>query len=67
MVWSTLHDPALLEWRVRRLVGGALTNAGPRRSRVLVAITFAAIALAASPALSGPVHRLTETLVSLLP
>ena len=69
MVWSTLHDPALLEWRVKRLVGGAVTNACPRRSRglVLVAVTFAAIALAASPIFSGLVHRLTETLVSLLP
>jgi hypothetical protein len=66
-VWSTLHDRALLEWRVRRLVCGAVPEAGPRHSRMFVSATLFATLLVAVPTFSGTVHRLTETLVSLLP
>ena len=66
-VWSTLHDAALLEWRVRRLVSGAVPTEGPRHSRAVAAVILFTILLAAALTVSGTVHRLTETLVRLLP
>lgn len=66
-VWSTLHDRALLEWRVRRLVSGAIPTDGPRRPRALAAATLFIIFLGGALTFSGTVHRLTETLVSVLP
>ena len=66
-VWSTLHDAALLEWRVRRLVSGAVPTDGPRHSGALAAAIPLTMLLAAALTLSGTVHRLTETLVNLLP
>ena len=66
-VWSTLHDAALLEWRVRRLVSGAVPTEDPRHSRAFAAAILYGVLLAAALAVSGTVHRLTETLVSLLP
>lgn len=66
-VWSTLHDAALLEWRVRRLVSGIVPANGPRRSRALAVAVLFTILLAAALTLSGTVHRLTEMLVNLLP
>lgn len=65
--WSTLHDDALLEWRVRRLVNGVVLADGPRCSPALVAAVPFTILLAAALAFAGTVHRLTETLVDLLP
>jgi hypothetical protein len=66
-VWSTLHDAALLEWRVRRLLSGAIPAAGPRHSRGLAATALVTILLAASVTFFGTAHRLTEALVRLLP
>ena len=66
--WSTLNDPPLLERRVRRLVAGAAPLAAPGRSRMIPAlVTLGAAFLLAVPALAVMVHRLTETLVNLLP
>jgi hypothetical protein len=66
--WSTLNDPPLLERRVRRLVTGAVPLATPGRPRLVpAAVTLAASLLVAIPAFAGMVHRLTETLVNLLP
>jgi beta-lactamase regulating signal transducer with metallopeptidase domain len=66
--WSTLNDPPLLERRVRRLIAGAVPVAAPGRSRTIPAlVTLGASLLLAVPALAGLVHRLTETLVNLLP
>jgi hypothetical protein len=66
--WSTLNDPPLLEQRVRRLVAGAVPVAAPGRSRTIPAlVTLGAAFLLAVPALAVAVHRLTETLVNLLP
>jgi len=66
--WSTLNDPPLLERRVRRLVAGAVPLAAPGRSRLVPAlVTLGASLLVAVPAVAGMVHRLTETLVNLLP
>jgi hypothetical protein len=65
--WSTLNDPPLLERRVRRLVTGAVPVATSGRSRRVSAATLGASLLVAVPAFAGTIHRLTETLVSLLP
>lgn len=66
-VWSTLHDPALLEWRVRRLVSGAVPTDSPGHSRALAAVILCSVLVGAVLIFSGTVHRLTETLVRLLP
>lgn len=66
-VWSTLHDAALLEWRVRRLVSGAVPTEGPRHSRAWATAILLAILPGTALTFSGTVHRLTESLVSLLP
>lgn len=65
--WSTLNDPPLLEQRVRRLVTGAVPAAADAHPRILPAIILGASLVLAIPTFAGPVHRLTETLVSLLP
>jgi len=66
--WSTLNDPPLLERRVRRLVTGAVPLATSGRPRIVpAAVTLGASLLVAVPAFAGMVHRLTETLVNLLP
>jgi beta-lactamase regulating signal transducer with metallopeptidase domain len=66
--WSTLNDPPLLERRVRSLVTGAVPLATSGRSRVVPAVvTLGVSLLVAVPAFAGMVHRLTETLVNLLP
>jgi beta-lactamase regulating signal transducer with metallopeptidase domain len=66
--WSTLNDPPLLERRVRRLVTGAVPLATSGRSRIVpVLVTLVASVLVTVPAFAGAVHRLTETLVNLLP
>jgi hypothetical protein len=66
-VWSTLHDRALLEWRVRRLVSGKVPTDDPRRPRAVAAAMLFLIVFAAALTFSGTVHRLTETLVRILP
>ena len=66
--WSTLNDPPLLERRVRRLVTGAVPLATSGRPRLMPAVvTLSVSLLVAVPALAGMIHRLTETLVNLLP
>ena len=66
-VWSTLHDAVLLEWRVRRLVTGVVPTEDPRHPRALAAMILVGILLGVALTVSGTVHRLTETLVNVLP
>jgi len=66
--WSTLNDPPLLELRIRRLVTGAVPVATSGRSRLVpAAVTLGVSLLVAAPACAGMIHRVTETLVNLLP
>jgi Zn-dependent protease with chaperone function len=67
--WSTLHDPPLLEQRVRRLVNGTTPSASAPRPGVSIAATgLLGTALVAVSALAYPaVHQLTEALVRVLP
>ena len=67
--WSTLHDPPLLELRVRRLVGGrAPVAATPSRAYRIVCLTLFATVLLSCVTLAAPsVHQLTEALVRFLP
>jgi hypothetical protein len=67
--WSTLHDPPLLEQRVRCLVDGTTPSVRAARPAVSLAATallgaaFVAVSVFAYPA----VHQLTEALVRVLP
>jgi hypothetical protein len=67
--WSTLHDPPLLETRVRRLVSGGIPAARkPRVGRAVGAAMLAAVGLLIGGAAAAePVHQLTEALVRVLP
>lgn len=67
-VWSTFHEPALLETRVRCLVAGPPATAPPGMLCRYVVLTLAAApaGLWASDALYG-IHRATEALIALLP
>lgn len=67
--WSTLHDPPLLEMRVRRLVDGTAPSArAPRPGVSVVAGALVGVAFVASSAVAYPaVHQLTEVLVRFLP
>ncbi len=68
-VWSTFHEPALLETRIRRLVSGAALVSPSRQVTVPLALGISvALALVAS-SLGGAadIHRVTEALVGLLP
>ncbi len=67
-VWSTFHEPALLETRIRRLVAGAPATApaGTLRRYLVLTLPAAAAALWASDALHG-IHRATEALIAVLP
>jgi len=65
--WSTLNDSDLLEWRVQRLLDGALPQV-PSLSRLrLIATIFVISVWMVAPLLAGPVHRLTEALIASLP
>jgi hypothetical protein len=65
--WSTLHDSALLELRVHRLVNGQVPPAGPLPSRFLyIAVGLAGLGVSV-PLLAGTIHRVTEALVAVLP
>jgi Zn-dependent protease with chaperone function len=68
-VWSTFHEPMLLEARVRRLVSGeALSARSPRLTRSIVLTSVLALAwLGFSPVAAEQIHRATEALVHLLP
>ncbi len=65
--WSTLNDSELLEWRVHRLLSGTppQTEAVPRLG--FIAVILAVSVLIVTPVLAGPVHRLTEALITFLP
>ena len=67
--WSTLHDPPLLERRVRRLVDGeAAVAVPPRRPHRIAGVTLFAVVLLVCGTTAAPsLHQLTEALVRLLP
>ena len=65
--WSTLHDSALLELRVRHLMNGSVLRVEPLPSPLLTMTVCLAATIAAVPLLAETVHRLTETLVAVLP
>jgi hypothetical protein len=68
-VWSTFHEPSLLEVRVRKLVAGSRTHpAGflvPSALSTCLAASLLAVAWAADA--SARVHYLTEHLIGFLP
>ena len=68
-VWSTFHEPMLLEARVRRLVSGeALSAPSPRFTGSIVLSSVLALAwLGFSPGAAQQIHRATDALVHLLP
>ena len=62
--WSSLHHPALLELRVRRLVSGTPVGPGSSRwFRLAAAIGAGAVAAAWSLGLPAELHFLTEQLL----
>lgn len=67
--WSMLHDPPLLEMRVRRLVDGEAPAAvRPRRAYRAASVTLFAVALLSCGSTVAPsLHQLTEALVRMLP
>jgi hypothetical protein len=69
LIWSTLHDPPLLERRVRRLLSGAPPSAAhPAAARGLAIVAIpAAVLLTCAPELARLAHQMTETVVRFLP
>ena len=65
--WSTLHNAALLELRVKELVNGRVPHAEPAGYPIRTAAIALAGLVVAVPLLAEAIHRLTETLVSALP
>ncbi len=65
--WSTLHDSALLELRVRHLVNGVFPPAEPLPTVSRMLAVCIAGAFVTTPLLAGAIHHLTETLVAFLP
>ena len=65
--WSALNDADLLEWRVHRLLAGALPEADPVRRPVSSVLLILLSVIVAAPLLAEPLHKLTEALVALLP
>ena len=65
--WSTLNDSELLEWRVHRLLSGTLPppHALPRFGFITVILGVSVLIVA--PVVAGPIHRLTEAVIWLLP
>ena len=64
--WSTLNDSELLERRVERLLAGRAHTLPPSRLRFLGAAALIALCMAL-PLFIPTIHRLTESLVALLP
>ena len=66
--WSTFHEPALLEARVRRLLSGAALVSPCHRLNLLPMFCVLLVVAAAGSALGAAteIHRLTEALVELL-
>jgi len=69
IVWSTFHQPGLLETRVRRLVEGASAPGAVRLPIVSLAASSMAVTLAVLWLANVPhdIYRLTEALIRLLP
>jgi len=65
--WSTLNDSELLEWRVHRLLSGTSVLAPASLPLRVFAAALAISVFLAAPLLIGPVHHLTESLVTFLP
>lgn len=67
-VWSTFHDPSVLEHRVRRLVSGARRTAHRLNwARAGVAVVMSLLVGAWAAGVPGTIHHLTEALVRMLP
>jgi hypothetical protein len=67
-VWSTFHQPALLETRIRLLVGETSPDLAPRHQMVpWMGLAVALIAAAWFSGLPVELHYLTERLVEALP
>jgi hypothetical protein len=69
-VWSTFHDPPLLETRVRQLTGDPPerpVGQGFRALAVAVCATAGAAVLAWASNAAFGIHRVTEALVAVLP
>jgi hypothetical protein len=68
-VWSTFHEPALLETRILRLVSGTVPSSPRRRFTTLAALAIftASTLLVSNAGIAHHVHSTTETLISLLP
>lgn len=67
MIWSTLHEPALLEARVRRLVSGVQPPASHSPYRAAVCATVACALAAWLFGVPVHMHHATEALIRLLP
>ena len=66
--WSTLHEPPLLEIRVRRLIGGSAPPAGTApKGWLAIAIGLVAMAVVLGSLAAADLHRITETAAHLLP
>jgi hypothetical protein len=68
-VWSSFHDPALLESRVRRLLSEphARPDTGRRPAYAAVAAATTVAAIAWATGAFHAVHLLTESLIAVLP
>lgn len=65
--WSTLHDSALLELRVRQLVNGSVPPAEPLPHPLLTMAVCIAGTIVAVPLFAETIHHITESLVAILP
>ena len=68
-VWSTFHEPTLLEARVRRLVSGAAIATPSSRFTVSMggAVLIVSALFVSHTGAALQVHRVTEALITLLP
>jgi len=67
VAWSTLNDPDLLEWRVRRLVNDVVPVAEPGGAWGARAVMALLAIMVALPIVAGPIHQLTEALIAIIP
>jgi hypothetical protein len=67
MIWSSFHQPGLLEARVRRLVSGVPPPASASPYRTAVSTSIVAAVIAWTFGLPEEVHHATEMLIRLLP
>jgi Zn-dependent protease with chaperone function len=68
-VWSTFHEPSLLEVRVRQLVAGSRMRQSPLwlPSALTACVATSVVALAWAADAAARVHHLTEHLIGFLP